>query len=404
MKNSKIKIAYFDCQSGISGNMILGALIDSGVKENELKKELKKLQLANGPSTSLRASKLQIAKMKKQGLVGTHVKVKVIGKEKPRSLKEILSIINKSSLDKSVKEKSKKIFERLAAAEAKVHGEKIGNVHLHDVGSTDAIIDIVGAVIGLEKLGIEKVYCSPVHVGKGKIKYVHGDLPVPAPATAELLKGMQIYSEDIKGELTTPTGAAIISTLAESFGPLPRFKVESLGYGAGTKNLDIPNMLRVFIGEMDHNYNKDSVLQIETNIDDMNPKYFDNAIKNIMKAGALDAYITPIRMKKNRYAITLTALLKPDKKDEVLKAIFDETTTLGVRIFLVGREKLKRETRKVKTRIGQIRVKIGKVKEKVKNLAPEYEDLKKLSRKYKIPIGKVFSSFKKAISLVSKRS
>jgi len=379
-----MKIAYFDCPTGISGNMILGALIDAGLKKEDLKKELSKLNLSG--------YRLKISKTKKRELAGTYVEVKLAKKEKPRSLKEILSIINKSKLSKQIKDKSNLVFKRLAAAEAKVHRKKIGNVHLHDVGSTDAIIDIVGTLIGFEKLGIDEIYCSPLHVGKGKIKYIHGTLPIPAPATAELLKGIPIYSKDIKGELTTPTGAAIISTLAKSFGDMPKLKAESIGYGAGTLNLKIPNLLRLIIGEADHIYEEDSILQIETNIDDMDPKLYDNAIKTIMKAGALDAYIIPIRMKKKRSAITLSALTTLENKDKVLEAIFNKTTTLGVRIYLVKRKKLKREIRKIRTKFGQIGIKIGKAGKEIKTIVPEYEDLRRISRKYKIPIEKAHQS------------
>lgn len=332
-----MKIAYFDCPSGIAGNMILGALIDAGLDPAYLRKELSCLRLT--------AYGLQLKKVKKHGVAGTHVEVKPKKENTSRNLKDILGIINKSGLSKSVKSFSSRIFKRLAEAEAKVHGLPVNKVHFHEVGAIDAIIDIVGACVGIEKLGIEKIYCSPLPNGKGKIVHAHGLLPNPAPAAAELLKGVPTYEVGIKGELVTPTGAAIITTLAESFGDLPRMRVQSIGYGAGTIDLPIPNLLRVFIGEAEIPAERDAVLQIETNIDDMDPKLYDRAIRKLMKAGALDASVQPIRMKKFREAVKLVVLCKPEDKDKVLEAVFTETTTIGVRVYLVQREKLKRVIR-----------------------------------------------------------
>ncbi|MEE8637818.1 MAG: nickel pincer cofactor biosynthesis protein LarC, partial [Candidatus Margulisiibacteriota bacterium] len=265
-----MKIAYFDCSSGIAGNMILGALINAGLKPKYLKSELSKLGVRNW--------KLEIIKTKRQGIQGTHVEVKIKGKEKPRRLNEILTIIKKSKLSKNVKNLSSRIFQRLAEAESKVHGEPVGYVHLHEVGAIDAMLDIIGTAIGIEKLGIQKVYCSPLPHGRGSIKHKHGILPNPAPATVELLKGIPTYGTNIKGELVTPTGAAIISTLAKGFGDLPRMEVKDIGYGAGSLNLSIPNLLRLFVGEAQLPSEKDAILQIETNLDDMHPKHFNKVI------------------------------------------------------------------------------------------------------------------------------
>ncbi|HVN66993.1 MAG TPA: nickel pincer cofactor biosynthesis protein LarC, partial [Candidatus Sulfotelmatobacter sp.] len=252
----------------------------------------------------------------------------------------------------------------LAEAEAKVHGIPVNKVHFHEVGAVDAIVDIVGACIGLEKLGIEKIYCSPLPNGKGRIVHAHGLLPNPAPATAELLKGIPTYSTGTKGELVTPTGAAIITTLAESFGDLPRLKVERIGYGAGSLDLPQPNLLRVFIGEAELPTERDAILQIETNIDDMDPKNYDRAIARLMKAGALDASVQPIRMKKQRAAVKLEVLCRPEDKDKVLDAVFTATTTIGARIFLVKREKLRREIRHGN--------KISYLGSQIKRIKPEY--------------------------------
>jgi uncharacterized protein (TIGR00299 family) protein len=335
-----MRIAYFDCPTGISGNMILGALIDAGLDKDYLRKELLKLQTSNFKPPN--KAQIKILKTKKHGLVGTHFNVNVKKNDLHRTLSDILRIIKRSKLSAKVKKLSSKIFRRLAEAEAKVHGIPVNKVHFHEVGAVDAIIDIVGACIGLEKLGIEKTYCSPLPNGKGKIVHAHGLLPNPAPAAAELLKGVPTFGAGIKGELVTPTGAAIISTLVESFSDIPKLEVEQIGYGAGSIDLPIPNLLRVFIGEAELPAEHDAILQIETNIDDMDPKHYDRAIASLMKAGALDASVQPIRMKKQRAAVKLEVLCKPEDKDKILDTIFTETTTIGTRICLVKREKLRR--------------------------------------------------------------
>ena len=357
-----MRVAYFDCPSGISGNMILGALLDIGLDKAYLIKELLKLQNPNFKIQN--KSQFQISKIKKMGIIGTYFNVKVEEELKHRNLRDILSIINKSKLSKPVKTLSSMIFRRLAEAEAKVHGVAVNKVHFHEVGAVDAIIDIVGACIGIEKLGIEKIYCSPLPNGRGKIIHAHGLLPNPAPAAAELIKGVPTYGIGIKGELVTPTGAAIITTLAESFGDIPRMEVENIGYGAGTINLPIPNLLRVFIGEAQLPTEHDAILQIEANIDDMDPKFYDRAIRKLMKAGALDASVQPIRMKKRRAAVKLEVLCKPEDKDKILDAVFTETTTIGVRMFLARREKLKRVVRS--------KQKISYLGSEIKRIKPEF--------------------------------
>lgn len=390
-----MKIAYFDCSSGIAGNMMLGALVDAGLDIDLLNKELHKLQITSNKSQAI--YKLQITKAKKHGIQGVHLEVKTGKETRHRHLKDILNIINKSGLPKDVKNTSSRIFKRLAEAEAKVHGIPVEQVHFHEVGAIDAIIDIVGTVIGLEKLGIEAVYCSPLPHGKGRIKHKHGILPNPAPATAELLQGIPTYGADIKGELVTPTGAAIISTLARGFEDIPRMKVESIGYGAGSLKLRLPNLLRVFIGEARIPAQKDAVLQIETNIDDMDPKSYDKIITKLMKAGALDAFMAPVMMKKQRKGVKLTVLCSPEKREEIITSIFDLTTTLGVRTYLVPREKLDRKFIKVKTRYGKARIKLGLLGKKLMTIAPEYEDYKRLARKHHLPIEDVYRNIKRAL-------
>ncbi|MFH1386249.1 MAG: nickel pincer cofactor biosynthesis protein LarC [bacterium] len=414
-----MKIAYFDSPSGLSGNMIIGALLDAGLDKGYLINALGNLRLnvpacrqARSVSSSSFGNRevhslvskshynLVIHKTQKHNITGTYFNVDIKGSNHHRGLTDILKIIKQSRLSKNVKLLSSKIFQRLAEAEAAVHGVPINKIHFHEVGAVDAIIDIVGACIGLEKLGIEKIYCSPLPNGKGKIIHAHGLLPNPSPATAYLLKGVPIYGTGIKGELVTPTGAAIITTLASGFGDLPRLKVEAIGYGAGTIDLPIPNLLRVFIGEAEIPAERDAVLLIETNIDDLAPKLYQKAIARVMRAGALDAYITPILMKKKRQAVLLSVLTEPEKKAIILEEIFDQTTTLGCRIFLVNREKLTRKFIKFKTKYGKATVKLGYLGDKLKVVAPEYENVKKISEKNHLPMEKAYKEIIKFIPTI----
>lgn len=378
-----MRLAYFDCSSGLAGNMVLGALLDAGLDKNQLINQLGNLRFA--------ASKLQIKKTKKHAIKGTYFEVMSV--EQPhRGLTDILRLINKSKLSKTVKTLSAKIFRRLAEAEAKVHGVPINKVHFHEVGAVDAIIDIVGTAIAIEKLGIEAIYASPIPHGQGFIKHAHGILPNPAPATAELLKGIPTYGIDVKGEIVTPTGAAIISTLASSFGPSPKMTVERIGNGAGGKPFPTLGMLRVFIGEAKLPTENETILQLETNIDDMEVETLNKAIAALMKAGALDAFIEPILMKKERAANKLTVLCRPEDKDQLLEMVYKLTTTLGVRVFLASREVLRRKFVKVKTKHGKVKLKLGLLASQILTAAPEYEDLKKLAKKHRVPISMINSS------------
>ena len=292
-----MKVAYLDCPTGISGNMILAALLDAGLSLPYLKKELKKL--------GVKGYELQVKSVVKHGFKAKHFDV-LISDKKSRTISDIYRIINKSKLKNSVKKLSLSIFKKLYEAESKVHGGKMH--HLHEVGAIDAMVDIVGAAIGFDKLGITEVYCSPLPYGHGQIKSAHGLLPNPAPATLKLLKGVPVYKKDIKAELVTPTGAAIVTTMAKSFTEMPKFELKKTGLGAGTFDLPEANIMRLFIGEAAVDYSEDLVLSIEANIDNMNPELYDHAIAALMKAGALDAYISQIKMKKNRPGVMLTAL------------------------------------------------------------------------------------------------
>jgi hypothetical protein len=376
-------LAYFDCFSGISGDMTLGALVDAGVSPDDLRGELLKLDLAG---YTLAAEKVMRA-----GLSATRVQVLLDDREQPaRRLTDVLRIIVSSSLSSAIKEKSAGIFERLARAEAAVHGTTPDKVHFHEVGAVDAMVDIVGSIIGLDLLGITSVACSAVNVGSGTIRAAHGTLPVPAPATAELLKGVPSYGSAIPFELTTPTGAAIVTALCGSFGPLPRMKIGRIAHGAGGKDVShAPNVLRLLIGAPEEAYDEDSSIVIETNIDDMNPQAYEYVIDKLMRQGAQDAYLTPIIMKKSRPAVLLSVLTDRSKTDQVLDIIFKETTSIGVRIRETGRMKLSRETEVVDTIYGKIPVKVSRRGGEILTVTPEYEDCRRIAEERHVPLKQV---------------
>lgn len=374
-----MKVAYFHCFAGISGDMTLGALVDLGLPLEILQSELRKLGLGNW--------QLAQAKIKKKGLEGTKVKVLIEEEKKHRHLLDIVRIIDNSALDKQVKDLSKKIFYRLAEAEAKVHGVTLEKVHFHEVGALDSIIDIIGTAIGINYLGIEKVYSSELHVGKGTITCAHGVLPVPAPATMELLAGVPIYSTEVEGELVTPTGAAILTTICKEFGPLPKFKLEKTGYGAGEKDFPVANLLRISIGwEEISNASLDEAIMLETNIDDMNPQIYEYVFQELLSKGALDVFIKPVQMKKNRPGSVLHVLASKDKVNEFSEIIFRETTTLGLRMYPVLRKMLEREFWQVETPYGSVSVKVGRLKGEIVNIAPEYEDCLKIAQDQEVPL------------------
>ncbi len=382
-----MKIVYFDCFSGISGDMVLGALVDAGLNIDDLKSELRKLNLTGYHITS--------TKTKRNGISATKVSIKVEVSDKVRHLKDIVTIINQSTLSPWVKEKSLLIFNKLAHVEATIHASDINSVHFHEVGAMDAIIDIIGAMIGLEKLGIKKVYASKIHVGSGFIECQHGTIPAPAPATCGLLKNLPIYSNGISSELVTPTGAAIISSIAEQFGNLPEMITHAIGYGAGSKTLNIPNLLRIFIGELDSTeFETEEVYQVETNIDDMNPEFYDHVISSLFEMGCQDVFLIPIQMKKNRPAAMLNVLVQPDKLKSAMDTIFTETSTLGLRIHKVQKKMLKREYTKIETEYGEVTIKIGRMANKITTLAPEYDECQNIALKHKLPIRSIYDKIR----------
>ncbi|TKJ47997.1 TIGR00299 family protein [Candidatus Aerophobetes bacterium Ae_b3a] len=383
-----MRAAYFNCFSGISGDMVLAALVDLGWPIKELERELNKLDLFN--------YQIEAEKVAKQGIISTQIKIHIKEGKKERTLKDILSILDKSKLEEKIKERSQAVFIRLASAEAKIHGKSVQEVHFHELGGLDTIIDVVGAVAGMKYLGIEKVYSSSLPLGRGFLKCSHGTLPVPAPATLELLKGVPVYGSNIEAELVTPTGAAIISTLAENFGQMPPMKIDNIGYGAGQRDLPIPNLLRVSLGILKNAYEEDVVSLIQTNIDDMNPEFYEHIADRLFSEGALDVFLTPIQMKRTRPATMLSVITDEEKMEKMLELIFDETTTLGVRISKIKRRKLNRESRKVATKYGKIEVKIGKLDGMVKNISPSYEECRKIATRLNIPLKKVHQEAKQA--------
>jgi uncharacterized protein (TIGR00299 family) protein len=302
-----------------------------------------------------------------------------------RALSEIKQIISSSSLSEHVKQRAQTIFQRIGQAESKIHNIPIESVHFHEVGAIDSIVDIVGACVAFEALKIDRIISSPLHVGSGTFQCAHGTYPVPGPATAELLKGVPIYSKDVEGELVTPTGAAIISTLAESYGPMPAMKIEKIGYGAGTRDYPkFPNTLRAVIGELEDDADRTptTVTVIEANIDDLNPQVFGYLMEKALAAGALDIFYTPVQMKKNRPGVLLTLLCDPADRERMCDLIFRETTTLGVRFRNEQREILTREFVTVETEYGPIGIKVSRSKDgQVMNVSPEFEDCRAAAEK-----------------------
>ncbi len=389
-----MKIAYFDCFSGISGDMTVGALLDAGLKVEILEKELKKLGLSG--------YQLEVNKVVKKGISATQFKVKIKEEGVERRFKDILAILKKSKLDKEIKKETEKIFFNIALAESKIHRKDIDEIHFHEVGGLDSIIDITSAVIGIKKLGIKEVYSSALPLGKGFVECAHGVIPVPAPATLELLKNIPTYGGRVESEMITPTGAAIIGTLAKSFEERPLMKIERIGYGAGEKEFSIPNLLRVSIGEKilkDENlkdgYISDEAVLIETNIDDMNPEFYDYIMDRLFSKGALDVFLTPIQMKKNRPAHMLSIIVYEQNLKEMLEVLFSESTTLGVRLREIKRLRLAQQNFIAKTKYGKMRVKVGMFKGEIKNVSPEYEDCKKIAKQHRVPLKTVYDEAKK---------
>lgn len=387
-----MKIAYFDCFSGAAGDMILASLVAAGVDPGDLRAELAKLGL---PGYAL-----HIEPVRKQGFASTQVTVELTdkgGTTEHRHLQTIKDIIDASTLSVSVRNTAKSIFSKLAQAEAKVHGTTVEAVHFHEVGAVDAIVDIVGAAIGVELLGLDRVVCSPIPTGSGTVKCEHGIMPVPAPATAELLVGVPLANCEEVGELTTPTGAAILTTLAESFGPLPAMRIERCGFGAGRRDgLKRPNVLRLIVGEsseerFEASDEADRVVVLEANLDDATGEQVGYACELLFKAGALDVYTTGVQMKKNRPGILLTVVAGAGEAEACEAVLFAETTTFGVRRHECMRSKLQRSSTLVSTRFGDVHMKTGRRGDRVVTASPEYEDCARIAREQGVALREVMS-------------
>jgi uncharacterized protein (TIGR00299 family) protein len=392
-----LKIAYFDCFSGISGDMCLGAVVDAGVSIKELEKELKNIPISGYKLIARKIKRARFEATKVDVIQGARSK-----EQRAKTWKDIEQIIQISSLSQEIKQKGLKIFKRIFEAEAKVHGEIFDKVHLHELGAIDCIIDVFGTIIGLKILGIEKVYSSPINFGSGFVKTEAGILPVPAPATAEILKQVPVYSKNISFELTTPTGAAILKELSSGFGDIPLMDIEKIGVGAGNRDFkDSPNVLRLLVGEVwtTSSYKDEKITVIETNIDDMNPQLYEYVMEQLFKAGALDVYLSQIIMKKGRPGIKLTVPCNEEQREDLMKIILKETSSIGLRFYETKRRVLQREIKTIDTEFGKVKVKFSKLGNEILKVAPEYEDCKRIAKKLHIPLIEVMGKIKKDLRI-----
>ncbi len=423
-----MKIAYLDCFSGISGDMTLGAMVDAGVDPEALKAELSKLKL-DAEFT------LSFEKAAKHHITGTRAVVRTTESEQEdanrssestgraeahthshhharethhhshhehppgRHLSDIFAILEGSDLESPIVDQAKRIFDRLAEAEAKVHNIPKDRIHLHEVSGIDSIVDIVGSVIGLNLLEIEELHASPLALGSGFVRCAHGLMPVPVPGTMELLKGVSVRQTQIRKELVTPTGAAIVTTLARGFGAMPEMVINQVGYGAGTRDLEEqPNLLRICLGEKkESGLESDQVYLIETNLDDMSPEIAGYLTETLFKKGALDVFLTPILMKKGRPATKLSLLAAPDLREDLIKVVLRETTTFGVRCQIVQRSKLSRDFIQVRTRWGTVRAKRGYMDGEPIKAVPEYEDCKRIAEEHGVAFRQVYEEVMRAL-------
>ena len=380
-----MKILYFDCFAGIAGDMTVAALIELGVPIEYLREELAKLKLP------LSAYSISAEKVRRKGMVATRFHVHAEEHQPHRHYAGIAAMIEESSLSARVKERAQRIFFRLAEAEARVHGVEIGHVHFHEVGGVDSIIDIVGAAIGLDYLGIGELHVSPMPLGSGFVETAHGRLPVPAPATAELLRGVPVHGDAGPGERVTPTGAAIVAALADGFGPPPAMRVAAVGCGAGSRDFaDVPNVLRLVMGEKTAALAKDEVYVIETHIDDMNPEILGFLMERLLACGALDAAFSPLQMKKNRPATRLTIISPMDKVDELARLVLAESTAIGVRYYPVSRMILSRAVEERDTSLGRVKVKAVRDGERLLRIVPEFEECRRLAGEKGLPLMEVY--------------
>jgi uncharacterized protein (TIGR00299 family) protein len=387
-----MRIGYFDCFAGVSGDMILGALLDAGLAGEVLQRRLDALHL---PDFALKWRRVD-----KNGISASKVDVVVADEAHERHLPEIEAIVRQSDLDSHIKEQATAIFRRLGQAEARIHSTTPDHVHLHELGGVDTIVDVVGTLVGLEALGVERVYASPLPMARGFIQAAHGRIPLPAPATLALLKGVPVVGSELSAELVTPTGAALLSHLAADFGPLPAMVLEAVGYGAGTRDLAVPNVLRLLVGTENGAgvAITETLALLETNIDDLNPEFYEHVMARLFEAGALDVYLTPIQMKKNRPATLLSVLCRPATVAALSEILFAETSTLGVRQQTVLRRCLARSTHQVETPYGLVSVKAARWGEgqDAWRASPEYEDCRRLATEKGVPLREVYRAAEQA--------
>jgi len=380
-----MRIAYFDCFSGISGDMILGALMDLGLPKTKLEKELNKL--------SLRGYEIVYSSEARNEITGSKVKIALKEQEiDHRSFYDIKGLIDGSLLDNDIKKLSIEVFYRLAKVEAKIHGKDMENIYFHEVGAMDSIIDVVGSAIGITYFRFDQIYASRIPLGSGFVKCRHGILPLPAPATLELLRDKPVYEAGVEGELVTPTGAAIITTITDKFGSMPPMRIENIGYGVGDNEFEeFPNLLRVILGEGKNKKETDRVTVIETNIDDMNPEVYDFLMERLFEEGALDVSLSPLQMKKNRPGVLLRVICHEENRRGMMDTILEESTSLGVRYYEAERLKVPRRIEQVETGFGKVRVKIFHDDKMTMNVSPEYEDCKRIAKEKKVPLKRIYS-------------
>jgi uncharacterized protein (TIGR00299 family) protein len=357
--------------------MILGGLVALGIDRDELIRQIRTVAPAD--------FSIEFTEVKRSGIAALHAGVRVPDERKHRHLSDIEKVIDDSAVSETVKNRSKAIFRRLAGAEAKVHGVDVDKIHFHEVGAMDAIVDVGGSCIGFEMLGIERFMCSKIHVGSGFVDIAHGKFPVPPRAVSELLKGVPFYSTEIAGELATPSGVAIITTLCDEFGATADFITDEVAYGAGTREYDnFPNVLRMIVGEVGSK-DADQVVLLETNIDDLSPQVLGFVMDRAFEIGALDCWFTPIQMKKNRPAVMVSILCNREQRAACTELLYSETTTLGIRVRSVERECLDREVVTVNTEFGDIDVKVGKLEGGIVNAMPEYDQVRRIALERKVP-------------------
>lgn len=381
-----MNVAYLDCNAGISGNMFLGALFDLGYPFETFKTEIGKLPLP--------IPEFNIVKVSKKGITATWFDTNQVHEHQHRNLSQIIDIIMKAGYPQKVADNAVRCFEHLAEAEAKIHGVSIQEIHFHEVGAVDAIIDIVGACLGIEHFKIDQIMVSPIRLGFGTVKCAHGIIPVPAPATLELLKNFTIFTGEYEGEWTTPTGAAILKTFAKASALMPKIILERVGYGAGTSERPIANVHRIILGKVDQIEPKDCQMVLETNIDDLNPELYGFLGEALLKNGALDFYFTSIYMKKGRPGILVSVIVPPENVSRIEDLLFKQTSTLGIRKYLVERQCLAREYQTVDLKGCRIKIKIALKNGEIINYAPEYEDCLQAAQTLNQPLKDVYDEAK----------